>query len=79
MPRERVPPPGLAAGSSLRHAQLRLACIDCGHCWQVSLPGRLLRVKGRMWLIGENGACCRLTRPACPSCAAVRVYAAERL
>lgn len=58
---------------------LPLACLRCGYACEVSLPGRLLRVKGKTYLVGHNGAICRLTRLVCPACGAVGLYRYDRL
>jgi hypothetical protein len=69
---------GPSAGASWRTV-LPLACIACGFYCEVTLPGRVYRVKGKTWLLAQTGALVPLRGLACPACGRAPLWHAERL
>jgi len=60
---------------------LPLYCPVCRHCFERTLPGRVLRVNGQLWIFSERHLY-RLAyrrRPRCPLCGRRKLYLRERL
>ncbi len=57
---------------------LPLYCASCRHYFVVKLPGRVVRVKTEIWLVGARGSVALGGTP-CPNCGAADLWRVERV